>query len=332
MNRINYIRFDWAIKKLLRDKANFGVLEGFIEVFLGKPDCKIIEILESESNNTFEDDKFNRVDIKAKSSDGEIFIVEIQLTRYVHYMERVLFGVSKAITEQMKDGDDYGKIKKVYSISIVYYDFGKGNDYLYVGNTKFIGVHSKDELIISEKEELSLFEQEQDKENSKTRKFKYERHNAGAIMPTYYMIRVKSFDDNVKTAMDEWMEFLKNSEIKSDTKVPGLIEAKEVMKFDRMSKEEQNAYIRHLDAVANEKEAILTAKIWGKIEGRAEGEKIGIEKGEKIGIEKGEKIGIEKGESQKALAIAKNLKAMGVMTIEQIAAATNLDAETIEKL
>ncbi|MBQ3689084.1 MAG: PD-(D/E)XK nuclease family transposase, partial [Bacteroidales bacterium] len=114
MNRINYIRFDWAIKKLLRDKANFGVLEGFIEVFLGKPDCKIIEILESESNNTFEDDKFNRVDIKAKSSDDEIFIVEIQLTRYVHYMERVLFGASKAITEQMKDGDDYGKIKKVY--------------------------------------------------------------------------------------------------------------------------------------------------------------------------------------------------------------------------
>ncbi|MBR4266302.1 MAG: Rpn family recombination-promoting nuclease/putative transposase, partial [Bacteroidales bacterium] len=158
MNKINYIRFDWAIKKLLRDKANFGVLEGFIEVFLGKPDCKIIEILESESNNINEDDKFNRVDIKAKSSNGEIFIVEIQLTRYVHYMERVLFGVSKAITEQMKDGDDYGKIKKVYSISIVYYDFGKGNDYLYVGNTKFIGVHSKDELIISEKEELSLFE------------------------------------------------------------------------------------------------------------------------------------------------------------------------------
>jgi len=328
MNKINYIRFDWAIKKLLRDKANFGVLEGFIEVFLGKPDCKIIEILESESNNTFEDDKFNRVDIKAKSSDGEIFIVEIQLTRYVHYMERVLFGTSKAITEQMKDGDDYGKIKKVYSISIVYYDFGVGKDYLYVGNTNFIGVHYKDELLISEKEELTLFEKEQDKSEGKERKFKYNRHNAGNIMPTYYMIRVNSFDDNVKTAMDEWMEFLKNSEIKSDTKVPGLIEAKEVMKFDRMTKEEQDTYIRHLDAVANEKEAILTAEIRGKIEGREEGEKIGIEKGRT----EGEKIGIEKGEIKKALAIAKNLKAIGIMTIEQIAAATNLDEETIEKL
>jgi len=53
------------------------------------------------------------------------------------------------------------------------------------------------------------------------------------------------------------------------------------MKFDMMSKEEQDTYIRHLDAIANEKEAILTAKIWGKIEGikegKAEGEKIGIE-------------------------------------------------------
>ena len=27
-----YIRFDWAIKRLLRQKANFGVLEGFLTV------------------------------------------------------------------------------------------------------------------------------------------------------------------------------------------------------------------------------------------------------------------------------------------------------------
>ena len=273
MNKINYIRFDWAIKKLLRDKANYGILEGFIEVFLKKEGCKIIEILESESNQKFDDDKFNRVDIKAKDADGEIFIVEIQLTRYVNYMERVLFGATKAVTEQLNDGDDYGKIKKVYSISIVYYDFGVGKDYLYVGDTKFVGVHYQDELLISEKEELTLFEKEQDKSKDKNRNFKYNRHNAGDIMPTYYMIRVNSFDDTVKTAMDEWMEFLKNSQIKSNTKVPGLVEAKEVMKFDRMSKEEQNAYIRHLDAVANEKEAILTAEIRGKIEG-AQSEKL----------------------------------------------------------
>ena len=44
-----YIRFDWAIKRLLRQKANFGVLEGFLTVFLGEK-ITIVELLESEGN------------------------------------------------------------------------------------------------------------------------------------------------------------------------------------------------------------------------------------------------------------------------------------------
>ena len=43
-----YIRFDWAIKRLLRQKANFGALEGFLTVFLGER-IRIVEILESDS-------------------------------------------------------------------------------------------------------------------------------------------------------------------------------------------------------------------------------------------------------------------------------------------
>ena len=30
----NYIRFDWAMKRLLRNKANFGVLEGLLTTLL----------------------------------------------------------------------------------------------------------------------------------------------------------------------------------------------------------------------------------------------------------------------------------------------------------
>ena len=63
----NYIRFDWAIKRLLRQKANFGVLEGLLTVLLDEK-VEIIELLESESNQQTFDDKFNRVDIKAKNS------------------------------------------------------------------------------------------------------------------------------------------------------------------------------------------------------------------------------------------------------------------------
>ena len=31
-----YIRFDWAVKRMLRDKANFAVLEGLVTVLLGE--------------------------------------------------------------------------------------------------------------------------------------------------------------------------------------------------------------------------------------------------------------------------------------------------------
>lgn len=43
------IRFDWAVKRLLKNKANFGILEGFLSVLLGE-DIKIEHIIERESN------------------------------------------------------------------------------------------------------------------------------------------------------------------------------------------------------------------------------------------------------------------------------------------
>lgn len=119
-----YIRFDWAVKRLLRQKANFDVLEGFLTVLLGE-EVKIIELLESESNQQSVDDKFNRVDIKAKNSKGEIIIVEIQNTRELYYLERILYGVAKAITEHISLGERYYEVKKIYSISILYFDIGK---------------------------------------------------------------------------------------------------------------------------------------------------------------------------------------------------------------
>lgn len=87
-----YIRFDWAIMRLLRQKANFGVLEGFLTVLLGE--VKIIGILESENNQQTINDKLNRIDIKAYTSKGENIIVEVRNIRELHYLERIL-GLEK---------------------------------------------------------------------------------------------------------------------------------------------------------------------------------------------------------------------------------------------
>ena len=66
MNR-KLVSFDWAMKKLLRSKANFDILEGFLSELL-KEDIKIIEILESEGNKETFDDKYNRVVVVRRNS------------------------------------------------------------------------------------------------------------------------------------------------------------------------------------------------------------------------------------------------------------------------
>ena len=145
-NNNDFIRFDWAIKRILRDKANFGVLEGLMTVLLGDK-ITIVEILESESNRDSREDKSNRVDVKAKTSDGEIIIVEVQLAREAHFMQRILYGTSKAVIEQLKIAQDYDNIKKVYSISVLYFDLGSGEDYIYHGVTTFKGMTKPDSIL-----------------------------------------------------------------------------------------------------------------------------------------------------------------------------------------
>ena len=60
----SYIRFDWAMKRLLRNKANYAVLEGLLTTLLEEK-VTIQKLLESESNQEDEFDKYNRVDMLA---------------------------------------------------------------------------------------------------------------------------------------------------------------------------------------------------------------------------------------------------------------------------
>ena len=197
-----YIRFDWAAKRMLRDKANFDVLEGLMTVLIGEK-VTIDEILESEGNQESETDKYNRVDVMARNSKGEYIIVEVQLSRERYYLERILYGVSKVITDNMHLGDRYEKVKKVYSINIIYFPMGKGKDYLYHGITTFTGVHTNDTLQITDYEANTL-----------------KMRTPEQIFPEYFIIRVNEFNQVATTPLEEWIEYLKNGKINSDTKTP----------------------------------------------------------------------------------------------------------------
>lgn len=92
------VRFDWAVKKLLRSKANFDVLEGFLSELL-KEDITIKNILESEGNKETADDKFNLVDLLVENGKGERIIIEVQVEDQLDYVQRLIYGIAKVITE-----------------------------------------------------------------------------------------------------------------------------------------------------------------------------------------------------------------------------------------
>ncbi len=236
------IRFDWAVKKLLRNKANFSILEGFLSELLFD-EIRIEKILESEGNQETKEDKFNRVDILTQNSKNELIIVEIQNTYEIDYFHRMAYGVSKAITENLDLGQEYSEIKKIISINIIYFDLGQGKDYIYKGSTIFQGIHEHDVLTLSAKQRMA-----------------FEKETVSDIFPEYYIIKVNNFDNVAKDNLDEWVYFLKNSEVKDNFKAKGLKEAGEALDIMRLTKDDEYSYNRYLDYLHYKASEILSLK------------------------------------------------------------------------
>ncbi len=243
MSNRNLIRFDWAIKRLLRNKADYYVLEGFLSELL-KENIVIENILESEGNQKISKDKFNRVDVLVKNSKGELVIIEIQNDQEYDYFHRMSYGVSKTLTEYINLGQPYKNLKKIYSINIVYFDLGQGEDYIYHGKTDFTGLHKKDKLLLSTKQ-IELLGKKEPSE----------------IFPEYYVIKVNQFNDVAKDTLDEWIYYLKNNEIKDTFTAKGIDKAKELWKLDSLSEEEYKTYNRHLEDLRYSASMIWTMKV-----------------------------------------------------------------------
>ena len=314
----NYIRFDWAVKKILRQKVNFVVLEGFLTVLL-KEKIKIINLLESEGNQEYPDDKFNRVDLLAENDKGELLIIEVQNSRQVAYYQRMLYGTSKAITERIKIGEEYSQVKKVYSINILYFEIGYGKDYVYHGKTEFRSLHNPDEIL----------------QLSEVQKRQFQKENVGDIFPEYYVIRVEEFDKIAVDPLDEWISFLKTSIIPESATAPGLNEAREIMALNNMNSKERAAYEKHIDNLRYQRSVMETQRIEGRDEGLEEGLEKGRAEGRKEGLEKGraegEAIGLEKGRAENKIKeeqVVINSHRAGI-PIETIAAITNLTVEQV---
>ena len=293
------VSFDWAMKRLLRNKANFEVLEGFLSELLRR---KIIvkNIAESESNKNDENEKGTRVDILVEADGKEMVIVELQYFGERGYLQRILYGASKVITNHHAKDEKYSNVRKVYSVSIVYFDLGEGDDYIYHGYTEFKGLHTQTALQLSNDQ----------------RKL-YNKDFPNEIFPEYYLIKLGKFNEVAKNTLDEWVYYLKKNQIRDDFTAQGIGKAREILAYDNLSEQEKARYDRAIEMRLLADSEIRTSRFEGKLEGKLEGR-----------IE-GEAIGLEKGEQKKALAIAAKLLKKGV-PFEEVAELTGLDVDELK--
>lgn len=252
------VRFDWAMKNLLRDKANFDVLEGFLSALFEDDSLRVLKLLESEGNQEEETDKFNRVDLLVEDGEGRKIIIEIQNTREVDYLERIIFGTSKLVVENLKLGEPYTNIDKVISVSILYFNLGTGDDYLYHGKTELRGMNSNEVLKLKKKEEDAI-----------TGKITLKDKNP---FPEYYIIEVNRFQNRVKKRIDEWVYLIKNNEISENANSKYIDRAKEKLNYLNMSPEERKRHDRFLGNLARERDILSSEREEGREEGRKESE------------------------------------------------------------
>lgn len=267
------VRFDWFVKFMLRDKSNFEILEGFLSELL-KEDIRIIEILDSESNKKTKTDKFNRVDILVRDHKDERIIIEIQNNKEYDYLQRILFGTAKTLAENIDEGNPYSTIKKIISVSVVYFEAAEGIDYIYHGQTVFTGMHQKDILQLSDKQQEL-----------------YGKKLPQELYPEYYLIKAEDFDENIKDTLDEWIYFFKKGQIKKSFTAKGLAKAKNKLNVAKLKPAQRREYERYLDeqrSIASYNEVVQKdledAKKEAKAEGKKEAKYITAERGLRKGL------------------------------------------------
>ena len=173
-------KIDFVFKKIFGSEKHPRVLISFLNAIL-KPINPIsnVEIRNSDLEKEFLDDKFSRLDIKARTNKNEIINIEIQLKNEYNMIKRSLYYWSKMYEEQLNEGDDYSKLERTICINIL--------NFKYLDNNRFHNGYRLKE--IETNEELTNIQ---------------EIH--------FIEIPKLSEDSDEKDMLVAWMEFLKNPE------------------------------------------------------------------------------------------------------------------------
>ena len=287
------ISFDYAIKYLLKDKGDYGIVEGFISALLktkGYKDIKIVALLESESNKEDSKSKRSLADLIVEDEDHHKYIIEIERNVKDSFIHKSLFNTSRLIVDNLAQREDYTQIIKIFHISLLYFPIGNGSGAIYHGKTIIHEIESNDKLSVHIK-------------NQETN----EEFDATDILPEYFYISVPLFNDRLEREIDDWLHVMKYDEVPENYHSPYMAQVAEKLSILKMTPEDRANYSHYQKKLYNDRDELQAAEIRGEARGEA------------------------RGEEKKAIEMAKKMLAKG-KSLDEITEFTDLSKEQIEKL
>jgi predicted transposase/invertase (TIGR01784 family) len=214
---------------------------------------KITAIMDGESNKEHRSLKKSLADLVVEDQQGDKYIVEIEQDYASDFMHKACFNTSRLIVDSIKAGDDYTTIKKVFHISLLYFNWGDKSKPIYYGRTVMRAVDTKHPLDIHV---MDLRGKVQD---------------VSHIFPEYIVVSVPSFDDVIRQELDEWLYVLKYSEVKEEFKSPYMKRVAERLNFLKMNEQEKSVYYKHRAEFLKQRSVVSSAEAKGKEEGIKQG-------------------------------------------------------------
>ena len=240
------------------------------------------------------------IDVKAKTKDNKIVIIEFQLCGNKNFIDRIFYYISKNIVSELREGEDYQEVQKIISINLLDFNLDFGDE----GKP-----HRCFKLIDTEDQNISL---------------DYIQMHIIEVQRFIDILEKSTVKELKNNKLLSWMKFFtsKNLDlIENELKEANPIMTKAIEEYKRFTSDDKlmRAYAARDAFLVGQKLMLSREREEGKLEGIKEGIIEGIERG------------IKKGEKNKALSMAKTMKAKN-MDINLISEITSLTVDEIEKL
>ena len=300
---------DFGFKRLFGENASKPMLIDFLNSILPENSPIVsLSYKDKERLGRTKDDRTAIYDIYCENEKGEKFIIELQKAEQQYFKDRTIYYSTFPIQDQAIRGPWNYKLKAVYCIGILDFEF---NDYH--------NDPSKGEVIHT----VQLKDQH-------NRPFYDKLKYVYVEMPNF-----NKKETELVTRLDKWLYFIKNLEdfenIPNVFKDDIFIQAFEKAEISKYNRQELYSYEKSLKIFRDNLATFDFAKNAAYSEGRAEGKAEGKAEGRAEGIAEGKAEGKAEGIAKGKAEIVLSAKKMG-LSIDAISQLTGLPKEDIEKM